>query len=83
MKQLTIEEVLRLPAMVDLITAARTLGIGRSKAYELARTGKLMEDPEVRVLKIGEKFKVSTTELHRAINLDAEAAQRHNAPDAA
>ena len=33
------EEVLALPAAVDLATAGRALGIGRSTAFDLARRG--------------------------------------------
>ena len=35
---MTEEEVLALPVTVDLMTTARALGIGRTRAYELART---------------------------------------------
>lgn len=33
------DELLQLPAMIDLATAARALGVGRTKAYELAKSG--------------------------------------------
>jgi hypothetical protein len=33
-------DVRRLPVVVDLPTAARLLGIGRTSAYELVRTGR-------------------------------------------
>jgi len=36
---MTCEELLALPAVVDLTTAAGVLGIGRTCAYELVRTG--------------------------------------------
>lgn len=36
---MTTEELLRLPAVVDLPTAADVLGVGHSSAYELVRTG--------------------------------------------
>jgi hypothetical protein len=38
-RPMTTEEVLTLPAVVDLLTAARALGIGRTAAYTLARRG--------------------------------------------
>jgi hypothetical protein len=37
--KLTTDEVLALPAAVDLATAGRAFGIGQTKAYELARAG--------------------------------------------
>src|SRR5579875_337572 len=36
---LTIAEIGILPAVTDVVTAGRALGLGRTKAYELARTG--------------------------------------------
>jgi hypothetical protein len=38
-RALTLAEVAELPAVTDLVTAGRALGIGRTRAYELARTG--------------------------------------------
>jgi hypothetical protein len=36
---LTPAELQSLPAVVDLVTAGRAFGIGRTKAYQLAQTG--------------------------------------------
>ena len=36
---LSLAEVAALPAVVDLVTAGRVLGLGRTKAYQLARAG--------------------------------------------
>jgi len=36
---MTPEELLDLPAVIDVATAAEVLGIGRSAAYELVRRG--------------------------------------------
>jgi predicted DNA-binding transcriptional regulator AlpA len=38
-KQLTIDDVRQLPPVVDVPTASAALGLGRSAAYELIRTG--------------------------------------------
>ena len=38
-RALTLAEIAGLPAVTDLVTAGRALGIGRTKAYELARAG--------------------------------------------
>lgn len=37
----SLEDVRNWPAVVDLVTAARALGLGRSAAYELHRRGEL------------------------------------------
>lgn len=38
-RPLTLAETAALPAVTDLVTAGRALGLGRTKAYELARAG--------------------------------------------
>ena len=38
-RALTLAEVAGLPPVTDLVTAGRALGLGRTKAYELARAG--------------------------------------------
>jgi hypothetical protein len=38
-RPLTLEEIAGLPAVTDLVTAGRALGLGRTKAYDLARAG--------------------------------------------
>jgi hypothetical protein len=38
-RALTLAEIAALPAVTDLVTAGRALGIGRTRAYELARAG--------------------------------------------
>jgi hypothetical protein len=38
-RPLTLDQIAALPAVTDLVTAGRALGLGRSKAYELARAG--------------------------------------------
>ena len=48
-----------LPPMLDLMTAAGLLGIGRTTAYHLARTGRF----PVPVLRIGASYKVPTAPL--------------------
>jgi len=38
-RPLTLAEIADLPAVTDLVTAGRALGLGRTKAYDLARAG--------------------------------------------
>jgi predicted site-specific integrase-resolvase len=66
---MTEAEVLALPAAVDLATAGRALGIGRTKAFELAREGRF----PVKVLQVGKKFRVPRTALLKALNIDPAA----------
>jgi hypothetical protein len=56
---LTSEELLALPAVVDLNTANRALMIGRSTGYGLAKKG---EYP-VKVLRLGNAYRVVTADL--------------------
>jgi predicted DNA-binding transcriptional regulator AlpA len=64
---LTAEDVARLPAAVDVPTAARALGIGRTTGYALARAG----DFPCRVIRVGRSLRVPTADLRRALGLDA------------
>jgi hypothetical protein len=47
------------PPSLDLLTAAAVLGIGRTRAYELARRGEF----PVRVFRIGTTYRVPVTAL--------------------
>ncbi len=53
---MTPDELLDLPVTVDLRTAARALGIGRSLAYDLASAG----DFPCRVQRLGIRYRVVT-----------------------
>jgi hypothetical protein len=61
------EEILSLPAAVDLETANRALGLGRSKGYELAKRGQY----PCRVLRLGNAYRVVTAELQALLGLAA------------
>ena len=52
------------------MTAARILGIGRTKAYELARHGEF----PCRVIRIGDLYRVSTADLLRLLGVSATNA---------
>jgi predicted DNA-binding transcriptional regulator AlpA len=68
---LTLDQLHHLPAVVDLATAARVFGIGRSTVYRLARTGAF----PCRVLQVGGSYRVATADLLAAVGLDpAQAA---------
>jgi predicted DNA-binding transcriptional regulator AlpA len=59
MDPLTRDQLLNLPTVVNLPTAARALGIGRTKAYELAQRRQF----PCRVLRVGHSYHVPTAGL--------------------
>jgi Helix-turn-helix domain len=61
----TINQLASLPPTIDLMTAAKILGIGRTKAYELARHG---EFPCL-VIRVGDLYRVSTSGLLRLLGI--------------
>lgn len=67
---MTMDELNALPVSVDLTTAGRAFGIGRTKAFELARQGKF----PCRVLRVGEKYRVPRSALFEALGIDPAAA---------
>ncbi|MFD7917750.1 hypothetical protein ACFV3R_00680 [Streptomyces sp. NPDC059740] len=61
------DELLRLPAAVDLETGNRALGLGRSKGYELAKRGQY----PCKVLRLGNAYRVVTADLLALLGLAA------------
>jgi predicted DNA-binding transcriptional regulator AlpA len=66
---MTPDEVRALPAVVDLPTAARALGLGRTAAYELVRTG---EWPTP-VIRLGRLIRVPSAPLVELLGLQSAA----------
>lgn len=66
-KGMSREELLELPAAVDLETGNRALGLGRSKGYELAKRGQY----PCRVLRLGNAYRVVTADLLALLGLAA------------
>jgi hypothetical protein len=58
-RAMPLSEVVALPAVTDLVTAGRALGMGRTKSYELARTGRF----PCRVIRTGRIYQVPTVSL--------------------
>lgn len=56
---LTLTEVMALPAVTDLISAGKALGIGRTRSYELARAGQF----PCPVVRVGKTYRVPTASL--------------------
>lgn len=63
---MTLAELLGLPLMVDVSTAARALGLSRSTGYELARRGEF----PCRVLRVGSSYRVPTAELLHVLGIN-------------
>lgn len=73
------EELFALPVAVDLPTAGRAWGFGRTKSYELARADQF----PCPVLPFGTRFKVTKAALLRALGYEVpepgpEAAEHGN-----
>jgi Helix-turn-helix domain len=64
-KGMTLGELLALPLIVDIGTAARALGLSRSTGYELARHDQF----PCRVLHVGSSYRVPTIELLRVLGI--------------
>jgi excisionase family DNA binding protein len=60
---MTLAQVRKLPATVDLSTAAQALGVGRSTIYEAVRSGRC----PVKTITVGTKVKVLTLDLIRVL----------------
>ncbi|MFE5089419.1 DNA-binding protein [Streptomyces sp. NPDC056638] len=62
---MTEQEIRELPLLVNLETAGRALGIGKSKTYQLVREGTF----PVPTLKLGEVVKVPTAGLKELLGV--------------
>ena len=73
---LTATEVRALPAVVDVVTAAEVLGIGRTVAYELVRTGHFPTP----VLRVGRQIKIPTAYLVDLLGLSTDPRTEASGP---
>ncbi|MFA1548618.1 MULTISPECIES: helix-turn-helix domain-containing protein [Actinomadura] len=60
------DELLALPTTVSVETAARAIGLGRTRAYQLARQGQF----PCKVIRIGASYRVVTADLLRLLGLE-------------
>jgi hypothetical protein len=65
----SLEDIRQLGATTDLLTAASVLRIGRTKAYQLARTNTF----PVPVVRAGRRYLVAVTPLLRLLGQDTTA----------
>jgi hypothetical protein len=75
----TLDEVRALPAAVDLVTAGRILGLGRTKSHEMVRAGTF----PTRVLRLGNAYRVPTAELLALLGIDTSGTAQDAEADAA
>ena len=71
-RPLTLTEIAGLPAVTDLVTAGRALGLGRTKAYELARAGQF----PCPLIRAGKTWLVPTAGLLALLGLPVPGAGR-------
>jgi hypothetical protein len=62
---MSVAEIQQLPAVVDVVTAGRVLGLGRTKSYRLARDGGF----PCRVIRVGRTYLVPMAELLALLGL--------------
>lgn len=62
----TVEAIRRLGATTDIETAGAILGVGRTKAYELAKGGEF----PVRVLRVGRRYLVSVPAILQVLGVE-------------
>ena len=62
---MSLDEIALLPTVVDLLAAARALGIGRTTAYGLARNGEF----PCPVIRVGGTYRVPTAGLLSLLGL--------------
>ena len=65
------DELLQLPAVIDLPTAADVLGVGHSSAYELVRTGQWPTP----ILRLGRLIRVPTAPLLTLVGVERPMRQ--------
>ena len=66
---LTVEQLRSLPAVVDLTTAARAFGFGRTTAYDLVKRGEF----PVPLLRVGRRsIRVTRSDLLEALGVTAD-----------
>lgn len=70
-RTLTRSELLALPAAVDIETAARAFGLGRTTAYALAKAG----DFPCQVIRAGRSYRAVTADLLRVLHIAPESSE--------
>ncbi|MFP8904812.1 helix-turn-helix domain-containing protein [Streptomyces atacamensis] len=69
---MTADDVLALPAAVDIPTAGRALNLGRTLAYDLAKRGEF----PCKVLRIGNAYRVRRADLLDLLGIEQATPAR-------
>ena len=69
-REMTMEELLALPVSVDLLTAGRAFGLGRTKAHEMAKAGEF----PCRVLRVGNRYRVPRSAIFEVLGINPAGA---------
>ncbi|CAO5240341.1 DNA-binding protein [Frankia sp. AgKG'84/4] len=69
MKAWTEADIRELPAVISIVTAGEILGIGRTKSYQLAKTGAF----PVEVRRVDGRYKVPTIAIHTYLGINKES----------
>jgi hypothetical protein len=77
MDPLTFDQLYSLPTVVDLMTAARALGIGRTKAYRLAHDDQF----PVRIIRVGTSYHIPTAELLKILGVTSPVPLPRTSPE--
>ncbi|CAL9614816.1 hypothetical protein SUDANB1_05705 [Streptomyces sp. enrichment culture] len=72
-RTLTVGDLLKLPPTTDVETAGRAFGMGRTKAYQLVRTGKF----PCQVVECGAGYRVVTADLMRVLGVGQNTDTDH------
>ena len=75
---MTDEELHALPVSVDLETAGRAFGMGRTKSFELAKRGEF----PCRLIRVGIKYRVPRSAILEALGVADESATAGASPAA-
>ncbi|MFD5874050.1 DNA-binding protein [Streptomyces sp. NPDC060322] len=70
-RPLTRDELLKLPAAVDIETAARAFGLGRTTAYTLAKAGQF----PCQVIRAGRSYRAVTADILRVLHITPENSE--------
>jgi excisionase family DNA binding protein len=65
------DDLRQLPVVVDLVTAAAVLGVGRTAAYEMVRSGSWPTP----VLRLGNRIRVPTAALRELLGMSTETPE--------
>lgn len=73
---LSLADIDELPVVLDLVTAGRALGLGRTKSYQLAKTGQF----PCRLIRAGKTYLVPTAELLTLLGLTPQRGSTNPQP---